>query len=77
MEVYNQIKKDLTFVVIILICAQAIYAVSDIGKDDSDNAKERSGMIVRTDYKTGCQYLESQKGGLTPRLRKDGTHLCL
>lgn len=36
--------------------------------DDCDGAKERCGMKVRTDHKTGQQYLESKDGFLTPRL---------
>lgn len=37
---------------------------------------ERSGVTLRTDYGTGCQYLESAKGSLTPRLDGAGHHLC-
>ena len=37
--------------------------------DDSDDSlnHKRSGMIVRTDYKTGIQYLESTSGYLIKR----------
>jgi len=77
LEAYKQFRKDIACGVILLIILQGAYSFFDIGKDDSDSAEERSGMIVRTDYKTGCQYFESSKGELTPRLQKDGTHLCL
>jgi len=43
--------------------------------DDSDGPNENSGMFVRTDYKTGLQYLEGGKGGLTPRLDADGNQM--
>lgn len=33
---------------------------------------ERSGMRLRTDHGTGCQYLESTDGNLTPRLSLSG-----
>lgn len=37
--------------------------------DNSDvDYLNRSGMSIRTDALTGCQYLESTKGGLTPRM---------
>lgn len=37
--------------------------------DDSDAPDgARSGVIVRTDYRTGCQYLETADGGITPRM---------
>lgn len=43
-------------------------------RDSSDQMPKgkRSGLIVRTDYGTGVQYLESPFGGLTPRLDADG-----
>lgn len=44
-------------------------------KDDSDSESGYSEMVVRTDYKTGLQYLESTQGGLTPRLNEDGTQM--
>jgi len=43
-------------------------------KDDTDSNEKRSGMALRTDNATGCQYLESQRGGITPRLSKGGIH---
>ncbi len=45
------------------------------GRDDSDG-KERSGLIVYTDNLTGCQYLGTVVGAITPRLDKDGKIVC-
>lgn len=37
--------------------------------DDSDEGPlKRSNMNIRTDDRTGCQYLESYSGALTPRM---------
>jgi hypothetical protein len=48
----------------------------DLGTDDSDrNGWKRSGFDVRTDYKTGLQYLVSPKGSITPRLDGEGRHM--
>ena len=45
----------------------------DIGLDDSDlNGRNRSGVHVVTDHKTGLQYLCGPGGGLTPRLDAGG-----
>ena len=44
-------------------------------RDDSDG-KERSGLIVYTDARTGCQYLGTITGAITPRLDKDGKIVC-
>lgn len=46
---------------------------------DSTDAKQagiHSGMRLRTDYGTGCQYLQTRDGFLTPRLRADGSMVC-
>lgn len=33
-------------------------------------------MKIYTDAMTGCEYLSSQTGGLTPRLDKNAKHIC-
>lgn len=45
-------------------------------RDSTDTAAERSGMTLRTDALTGCQYLESRTGYLTPRLDSDKMIVC-
>lgn len=49
-------------------------------KDNTDPPDGRSGMGLRVDHATGCQYLTSAslvgESGITPRLRADGTHYC-
>lgn len=45
-------------------------------RDDSDG-KKRSGLIVYTDALTGCQYLGTVVGAITPRLDKDGKIVCV
>jgi hypothetical protein len=34
------------------------------------------GLRVKTDALTGCQYLQVNSTGLTPRLDADGRHIC-
>lgn len=43
-------------------------------RDESDEPGkgEKSGLLVRTDYGTGVQYLEAPYGGLTVRVDADG-----
>jgi len=53
---------------------------SPFNRDDSDRGKRgngRSGVKVITDDLTGCQYLEFQNGGITPRMDAQGRHLCI
>lgn len=37
----------------------------------------RSDMSIKTDYLTGCQYLTTSWGGITPRLDKNGKQVCI
>ncbi len=73
MEVYNKFKKD-------LLCCMTIYWILMIivgGFDrDTTDGEVRSGMALKIDALTGCHYLEGQRGGLTPRLDKEGLHIC-
>lgn len=46
-------------------------------QDDSDkSSRERSGLKIFTDHRTGLQYLRGGLfGGITPRLGINGEHL--
>lgn len=44
-------------------------------KDLKDRLHQLHEMGHGTDSRTGCQYLESLNGGLTPRLDRDGKHV--
>lgn len=44
--------------------------------DDTDfNAAHRSGLMLFTDARTGCQYI-GRSGALTPRMGADGKQIC-
>lgn len=53
----------------------AIFAQWGLGRDATDG-KERSGLALKTDAATGCQYLVSPWGGITPRLDRLGKQIC-
>jgi hypothetical protein len=59
-----------------LLAAVCFFTGRHYEKDDSDGAS-RSGMIVYTDALTGCQYLGTITGAITPRLNKDGKIVCV
>jgi len=44
--------------------------------DDTDPENGRSGLSVYIDNKSGCQYLGTLFGGLTPRLNREGKQYC-
>lgn len=50
---------------------------TDIGRDDTDPPNNRSNLLILTDHATGCQYLTSARGGLTPRLDESGKQICV
>jgi len=76
--VHKALDRHLRFfgwVVLVLWLASWAYNKTDAGKDSTDSPDGRSNMAVRTDHKTGCEYLEGARGGLTPRLDTSGRHL--
>jgi len=45
-------------------------------RNDTDPADGRSGLALFVDNRTGCHYLSSPAGGLTPRLDSEGNQIC-
>ncbi|MCG7348957.1 DUF6440 family protein [Sphingomonas sp. ACRSK] len=62
----------------ITILLALILSALGYGWDDTDDrgAGVHSQMALRTDHGTGCQYLETSGGGITPRLNADGKQVC-
>lgn len=44
--------------------------------DSTDPSDGRSGLRLYIDDGTGCHYLGSSNGGLTPRMNPDGRQVC-
>lgn len=54
-----------------------LFVMGHYDYDNTDTADgTRSGMKLRTDHQTKCQYLETDHGGITPRLNSRGEHMC-
>lgn len=55
----------------------ALHYLSPYGRNDSDPGDwgARSNLAPRTDALTGCQYLATSEGGITPRLDGKGRHV--
>lgn len=64
------------FAVVFLL--QVVLGWFGYGWDATDNRDTgtRSGVRLRMDHGTGCQYLEARSGGITPRLDRDGKQVC-
>lgn len=52
------------------------YFTGAYDRDDTDFPDSRSNMNSYIDAKTGCEYLSTQGGSLTPRLDKEGNQIC-
>lgn len=44
-------------------------------RDSTDGPDARSGMRPRIDAATGCEYLSTRGGGISPRLARDGKQM--
>ncbi|MBZ9649414.1 hypothetical protein K9B33_17910 [Sphingobium sp. 3R8] len=65
------------WVIIAALCLAAWQWISPPARDATDPPSgPRSGMRLRTDNGTGCQYLETKGGALSPRLGSDGKQVC-
>lgn len=64
--------------VAIALSLAACVALTACARDDSDNPAtgDRSGLWVRVDHLTGCEYLVAPEGGITLRREADGTQVC-
>lgn len=63
-----------------VLLVAAYFLVAAIGSCSPRDATDppsgaRSGMLLRTDHATGCQYLAEPFGGITPRVDADGRHM--
>lgn len=82
MNVWLKIRNDLSWYIVSIFLATWLLSVTfnyfRVGYDDSDNHKAgiRSGVAVHTDNLTGCQYLSTRGGGITPRVTRTGMHIC-
>ena len=47
-----------------------------MGRDATDSDTKRSNLALRIDYGTGCHYLVTFQGAITPRLDTDGSPVC-
>jgi hypothetical protein len=67
------------WVLLAIILFQFFWMFTPWGKDVTDVPgwfERRSGMHHYTDYGTGCEYVGASGGGLTPRLDRNGKHVC-
>ncbi len=66
--------------VFIVVCAGLLATIMvdslRVDQNDTDGENERSGLQLYFDHGTGCQYVGTPEGGLTPRMDHRGEHVC-
>lgn len=67
--------KPLYIIITIVFGLQIFFTLTPFWKDSTDPEHGRSGLVIKTDNLTGCQYLSGRQG-LTPRLDTDGNQIC-
>ncbi|HEV7285227.1 MAG TPA: hypothetical protein VGN75_10245 [Kaistia sp.] len=67
---------DVVFWGLVVSFALTIFVGVFSARDDTDGPGKRSGLRPYTDHATGCQYLATSNGALTPRLSADGQQIC-
>ena len=66
------------FIILVAVVALIAYLVDKYDtRDDTDKPfpAKKSELILHIDARTGCHYLSTENGGLTPRLDRQGNHL--
>jgi len=80
LELYQIFKGDVSRYFLRAVAAFFVLALAytfiPILTDSTDDGRDRSGVSLRIDNLTGCHYLEGAGGGITPRVDKEGTHIC-
>jgi hypothetical protein len=61
-----------------LALSAGFFSLLGIGFDSTDDLdnRSRSGIGLRIDHATGCQYLVTPEGSITQRMGPDGRQLC-
>lgn len=70
----NNVERLIATMLTLIVVIDIYNAMQPGDSTDSDSA--RSGLSLHVDAKTGCHYLGTARGGITPRYDRDGNHIC-
>ena len=72
------ISKIVSFFFTIAFILALVTGISYLSGTDSTDTSffNRSNLQIKVDNLTGCHYLNSARGGVIPRVNKDGKHIC-
>ena len=65
-----------TILIVTLLGLVTSFIIANIPKNSTDPVDGRSGLSIRTDALTGCQYLSMYGGGIYPRMNREGGQVC-
>ena len=77
LKITDFIARFILFLIIFLTIHTFVENIYNYDDTDNKDEKERSGLGLYTDNRTGCQYLSAGLfGGIIKRVDKDGNHIC-
>lgn len=79
-EWIKEIIQTIAIIYLIIMALSFLYNLTPLGKDDTDKpgwGGGRSGVKLIIDHATGCHYLQTKDGGITPRLDYEGKPICV
>ena len=64
--------------IFLIVTILTLFLRDSTPRDSTDpmDSENRSGIVLNIDNLTGCHYLSTTFGGKTPRLDKEGNHIC-
>lgn len=72
--VFKGIMKAMFVFGLVLFCG--VYLLNKLNSDSTDYKGKHSGLIIKTDALTGCQYLENEQGLMIQRFSETGKQIC-
>jgi len=69
-------KLSIAYLAAMIVIGVVVFFFFQPEKDSTDPIDGHSGLSIKVDAMTGCQYLTTTDGGLTPRMDKSGAQLC-
>lgn len=71
MNFYETVSAIVAAYLVISVCGSP-YGILDAFKRDDTDGKQRSGLVIYTDHKTGVQYVSNMMGGMAVRVDAEG-----
>lgn len=72
--VFKAIMKAMLVFGTVLFCG--VYLLNKFNSDSTDYQGKHSGLIIKKDALSGCEYLENERGMMIQRFSENGKQIC-